>query len=446
MCANRDTIRATDFARCIQSDTTKIVLHPTHWFSAFTSDASNDGSDSKEPLPEADSKEAAAEEGGHIAAGVGDAAHRDRAPHSGVQLQPHRRSIGDITTVPAVGVSAGPAEGGKPGEEPGMHASHVSSWAATGQRLAGTATAGEAQRQRHPLKPHKRRREGATPEAGYARAAKKGRPPSTLDGGVSTTVSDQGSPTSTRRVAELRELVQDLQTRLDTESRRLAAEKANLAAEKANLAAEKANRHAAALSSMCSGVDLEQLAAILGRAKCIPNAATLSTAEYELRGTTVFGIDHVRNTAGKVLAASRCTPAGILRSVLLEVANPEAELNPAVLSQVMVYIHQESAHDWSTQQLAHLRAASALAAVLTNESIGAWRKQKGELTLECMQVWPIVRVALATVFKELHGYGVLQLYRRTTSAHCLYCVCAHTHTSIAHDQRRALEVSNACDC
>ena len=38
-----------------------------------------------------------------------------------------------------------------------------------------------------------------------------------------------------------------------------------------------------------------------------------------------------------------------------------------------------------------------------------------------MQVWPIVRQALATVFQQLHGYAVLR-FGSTHRSHC--CVCA----------------------
>ena len=92
------------------------------------------------------------------------------------------------------------------------------------------------------------------------------------------------------------------------------------------------------------------------------------------------------------------------------------ELSSVVLSRVVDYIHQESAHGWSAEQLTHLRCATALAAALTNESIRGWHLQHGELTLECMQVWPVVRSALAAVFKTLHGYGVLPFGAHTSCA------------------------------
>ena len=102
--------------------------------------------------------------------------------------------------------------------------------------------------------------------------------------------------------------------------------------------------------------------------------------------------------------------------MLLKVAKPEMELSSVVLSRVVDYIHQESAHGWSAEQLTHLRGATALAAALTNESIRGWHLQHGELTLECMQVWPVVRSALAAVFKTLHGYGVLPFGAHTSCA------------------------------
>ena len=106
--------------------------------------------------------------------------------------------------------------------------------------------------------------------------------------------------------------------------------------------------------------------------------------------------------------------------MLLKVANPEMELSSVVLSRVVDYIHQESAHEWPAEQLTHLRGAKALAAALTNESIRGWQFQHGKLTLECMQVWPVVRSALAAVFKTLHGYGALLFGAHTSCADFLF--------------------------
>ena len=61
-----------------------------------------------------------------------------------------------------------------------------------------------------------------------------------------------------------------------------------------------------------------------------------------------------------------------------------------------------------------------MAAALTNESIRGWHLQHGELTLECMQVWPVVRSALAAVFKTLHGYGALLFGAHTSCADFLF--------------------------
>ena len=177
---------------------------------------------------------------------------------------------------------------------------------------------------------------------------------------------------------------------------------------------------------MCSGIDLDELAAIVQRAGVDLKDITPypPDAEYDdvALATTVFGIQHVRDTAGKVLAASSYTPAGILRSALLNVAKPEAELNSLLLAHVMAYIQQEAERcEWTPRQRAHLGGANALAATLSNETIKAWPAQAGELTLECMQVWPVVRHALATVFQQLHGYAVLR-FGSTHRSHC--CVCA----------------------
>ena len=60
------------------------------------------------------------------------------------------------------------------------------------------------------------------------------------------------------------------------------------------------------------------------------------------------------------------------------------------------------------RQRAHLGAANALAAATTNRAIGEWQHHQRRSTLECMQVGPIVRRALATVFERLHGYDLLQ--------------------------------------
>jgi len=181
---------------------------------------------------------------------------------------------------------------------------------------------------------------------------------------------------------------------------------------------------------MCSGIDLDELAAIVQRAGVDLKDITPypPDAEYDdvALATTAFGIQHVRDTAGKVLAASSYTPAGILRSALLKVAKPEAELNSLLLAHVMAYIQQEAERcEWTPRQRAHLGGANALAATLSNETIKTWPAQAGELTLECMQVWPVVRHALATVFQQLHGYAELRCQVGSTHRpHCCCCCCA----------------------
>ena len=129
---------------------------------------------------------------------------------------------------------------------------------------------------------------------------------------------------------------------------------------------------------MCSGIDLDELAAIVQRAGVDLKDITPypPDAEYDdvALATTVFGIQHVRDTAGKVLAASSYTPAGILRSVLLKVAKPEAELDSLLLAHVMSYIHQEAERcGWTPRQRAHLGGANALAATLSNQTIASWK-------------------------------------------------------------------------
>ena len=132
---------------------------------------------------------------------------------------------------------------------------------------------------------------------------------------------------------------------------------------------------------MCSGMNLDELAAIVQRAG--KNTADPSVAFLEKMGafleetgltSAVFGTQQVRDTAVKVLAASSQTPAGILRSVLLKVAKPEAELDSLLLAHVMSYIHQEAERcGWTPRQRAHLGGANALAATLSNQTIASWK-------------------------------------------------------------------------
>ena len=172
---------------------------------------------------------------------------------------------------------------------------------------------------------------------------------------------------------------------------------------------ERVNRHAAALTPRCPGVDLKELAALVGLAgRNDFTPCTASGGEEGRLRRSVFAIKRVHDTAGRVLAASSYTPAGILRSVLLKVTKPEDEVSSELLSHVMVYINREGGRDWTSRQRAHLAAANALAAAMTNKAIAGWQHHQGRSTLECMQVGPIVRQALATVFQRLHGYDLLR--------------------------------------
>ena len=262
---------------------------------------------------------------------------------------------------------------------------------------------GDASAGRTPAQKRLRAVHGTTVESGMQRGAKRPRLPSEAVGSTAAMAragGTHGSPSMSRDVEELQA--------------QLRASQAGLQALQDRLTEEQANRPAAALKSMCSGIDVDEVAAIVQRAgvdlKTItpyPPDADCDDADF---ATSVFGIQHVRDTAGKVLAASSYTPAGILRSALLKVAKPEAELNPLLLAHVIAYIHQEAERcGWTPRQRAHLGGANALAATLSNKTISQWRTQQGGVTLECMQVWPIVRQALAVVFEQLHGYGVLRL-------------------------------------
>lgn len=129
-----------------------------------------------------------------------------------------------------------------------------------------------------------------------------------------------------------------------------------------------------------------------------------SEAQRNVLRASVFGISHVSNTAAKVLRASTRTPAGILRAVLLEVASTREELDGALLSAVVGYICEHTPRDWSPEEQPHLNAAASVARSVTNQCIAAWPNHEGELSLECMQVGPIVRQAFAAVFPRLYGY------------------------------------------
>ena len=159
--------------------------------------------------------------------------------------------------------------------------------------------------------------------------------------------------------------------------------------------AAAAAHFAAALRSMC--VDL---AAIVAR-----KPAEEPSPDCDINGS-VWEIEHVRNTAARVLSASVCTPAGILLSALLKVgAKPNDELDSGLLLIVEAYITTTAPDSWKKEPTqTHARDALGVASTLTNKRIRNWRRHEGELTLECLQVGPIVRRPLEAVFKLLHGY------------------------------------------
>ena len=270
---------------------------------------------------------------------------------------------------------------------PGLLSGHL-------QRGSARMHHGDASAGRTPTQKRLRAVQGTTVESGMQRGAKRPRLPSEAVGSTAAMAragGTHGSPSMSRDVEELQA--------------QLRASQAGLQALQARLTEEQANRPAAALQSMCSGIDVDEVAAIVQRAGVDPKDITPYPPDVGCGGT-VFGIQHVRDTAGKVLAASSYTPAGILRSVLLEVAKPDEELSSVLLAHVMAYIQQEAERcGWTPRQRAHLGGANALAATLSNKTISQWRTQQGGVTLECMQVWPIVRQALAVVFEQLHGYG-----------------------------------------
>ena len=267
---------------------------------------------------------------------------------------------------------------------PGLPSGHL-------QRGSARMHRGDASAGRTPAQKRLRAVHGTTVESGMQREAMRPRLPSEAVGSTAAIAragGTHGSPS----------VSQELQAQLG-------ASQAGLQALQDRLTEEQANRPAAALKSMCSGIDVDEVAAIVQRAGVDPKDITPYPPDVGCGGT-VFGIQHVRDTAGKVLAASSYTPAGILRSVLLEVAKPDEELSSVLLAHVMAYIQQEAERcGWTPRQRAHLGGANALAATLRNKTISQWHTQQGEVTLECMQVWPIVRQALAVVFEQLHGYG-----------------------------------------
>ena len=286
------------------------------------------------------------------------------------QVQPrHNDSAGAATET---GAGAGGGEG-----SPGRHTAETAALASSVP--SPRAAAGSK---------GKRRRAGAASDAGA--------PP----------IQD---PSSASRHANPPASEDDLARLLGESLRRERTLKRRLKEAVRSLEYEQNNRHAAALTSRCPGVDLEELAALVGLAGRNDFApCTASGGEEGRLRRSVFAIKHVHDTAGRVLTASSYTPAGILRSVLLKVAKPKDEVSSELLSHVMVYINREGGRDWTPRQRAHLEAANALAAAMTNKAIAGWQHHQGRSTLECMQVGPIVRQALATVFQRLHGYDLLQ--------------------------------------
>ena len=178
---------------------------------------------------------------------------------------------------------------------------------------------------------------------------------------------------------------------------------------------ERAHRSAMALLAAARpGVNLEKLATIIRRtpdpdqqwpALVHSTNTTAKDKEYlnKRLACTVFGIKPVCAIAGRVLKASSSTPAGILRSVLLEVTTPGKDLDGGTLSNAVAYIYDEAARGWPAARVAHLETAAAAAHLLKTSTVRDLHHHKGELTLECMQVGPIVRQALAAVFGGLHG-------------------------------------------
>ena len=119
---------------------------------------------------------------------------------------------------------------------------------------------------------------------------------------------------------------------------------------------------AAALRSKC-GVNLVELAAIVSR-----KPAEEPSPDCETNGS-VWEIEHVRNTAARVLSASVCTPAGILLSALLKVgAKPNDELDSVLLLIVEAYITTTAPDSWKKEPTqTHARDAFSVASTLTNK-------------------------------------------------------------------------------
>ena len=307
------------------------------------------------------------------------------------QVQPRHNDSAGAATETGAGAGGGEGSPGRHTAETAALASSVPSpRAAAGskgkRRRAGAASDGA--RLSGTTSKRKRRRAGAATGSDGA---------SLVQDPTESSASRHANPPASEEDPErlLRESVRILKRRLKQALRRLES--------------EQANRHAAALTPRCPGVDLKELAALVGLAgRNDFTPCTASGGEEGRLRRSVFAIKRVHDTAGRVLAASSCTPAGILRSVLLKVTKPEDEVSSELLSHVMVYINREGGRDWTPRQRAHLGAANALAAAMTNKAIPGWQQHRGELTLECMQVGPIVRQALATVFQRLHGYDLLQ--------------------------------------
>ena len=347
----RHTILQTHFKECTDARHIEIHLDDVNYFSAFIQTAC-----------------AAQVQRRHNDSAGAATQTDDGAGAGGGEGSPGKR--------PETAARASPVASMHPGPAASTGKRHRAGAASDGAHLSGDVSTG------------KRRRAGAASVAGA--------PP----------VQD---PSSASRHANPPASEDDLARLLGESLRRERTLKRRLKEAVRSLEYEQNNRHAAALTSRCPGVDLKELAALVGLAGRNDFApCTASGGEEGRLRRSVFAIKRVHDTAGRVLAASSCTPAGILRSVLLKVTKPEDEVSSELLSHVMVYINREGGRDWTPRQRAHLEAANALAAAMTNKAIAGWQHHQGRSTLECMQVGPIVRQALATVFQRLHGYDLLR--------------------------------------
>lgn len=191
----------------------------------------------------------------------------------------------------------------------------------------------------------------------------------------------------------------------------MVARRRRLAGTQAALGCAHAHGSESGTCAACQGVDLTALKAILEPAAAVaaPVPVAFDTAsehEAAMLQRSVFAIGHVRDTASHVLGASSRTPAGILRSVLLEVATPAQELNAGMLSKVVAYMYEQAADSWPGEKKAQLQIAVAAATQLASKSVAAStdhdHDQEGELTLERLGIGPIVTQAVASVLQTIH--------------------------------------------